>query len=447
MWVMFLTVLTQAQDAIRGRFAALVLGLLLAAGMPAYDLCAQVAAPASKPQKVVVLLPGFMGSNLWLCEELNPDNCDTLIWDADKFIANKKVLANMNALVRGKSTSFLTYGKITKYAKDKGFKVLTFPYDWRRSNETSAADLHDFLCKTVTKNSNVHLYFLAHSMGGLVLKTWLMSFLPHGCPGTETKPQVERIAFVATPHLGAVDTVNSLLNGKDMKKGMGFWSRTGEWFLSWFNRQVDERVSGLDSFSYTIDDTTIYFESVFELLPVTAAQCANDIINGIKSRDKYAPKITFAVSTTDAAWNDPKNDAGFVDLFDTETWDKLYLLRRISDKGGVLEIIKNYLTKAFSIAAEKTCLLAKFNPADAMPGNDRIHYIAGTGIPTISRIRFNGEEFKADDSLEGDGTVLTASAYDLLHSSATNRIEVTADHIGIMNHQAVRDEIERWSKD
>jgi hypothetical protein len=93
--------------------------------------------------------------------------------------------------------------------------VYVFPYDWRYSNVRSANKLVQFVRALQQKklrsllpvNWDKTFDFACHSMGGLVFRQFLAAW-------TDGPPPVHRVVFIATPHLGSVDAVESMIRGE-----------------------------------------------------------------------------------------------------------------------------------------------------------------------------------------------------------------------------------------
>ena len=129
--------------------------------------------------------------------------------------------------------SGLNYGGVD-YG-DQHFTCFQFPYDWRRELSESAVELHDFLLeqRAYVRAERVRLHgeaavdaagpikfdVVAHSMGGLVLRYYLM-YGPtplDRVPATPTwagAELVDQAILVGTPSLGAVDAMLTLVDGK-----------------------------------------------------------------------------------------------------------------------------------------------------------------------------------------------------------------------------------------
>lgn len=129
--------------------------------------------------------------------------------------------------------------------------VHSFHYDWRKSNQTTAVHFDRWLCDELRglelSVEEIRLLFIAHSMGGLVLRHWLKDFFENGRSCSSLKPsQISKIIFAGTPHLGSQEAVNSLVNGES--------SLTENWLFFMFNGDGIVR-------------DAVTFESVYELLP------------------------------------------------------------------------------------------------------------------------------------------------------------------------------------
>lgn len=87
------------------------------------------------------------------------------------------------------------------------FFHLSFSYDWRKSFYVAAAGLFDLIEKTYAENGGTRLHLVAHSMGGLVIRTMLAR---HGSAALWRK--LGRIVFVGTPHFGSPAVAGYLAN-------------------------------------------------------------------------------------------------------------------------------------------------------------------------------------------------------------------------------------------
>src|SRR5262249_33304242 len=127
-----------------------------------------------------------------------------------------------------------------------------------------AKELTDYLCARAPKLQKRPLVFYAHSMGGLVLKNWLI-YQYHdkkavcsetGTSIADTLGKIERLIFVGTPHSGAPMAVEALaekynLAGRSADAG---WKN---WFIKGAGRFFSR---SLNKFGGT-------FPSLYELLP------------------------------------------------------------------------------------------------------------------------------------------------------------------------------------
>jgi pimeloyl-ACP methyl ester carboxylesterase len=92
---------------------------------------------------------------------------------------------------------------------------ITFPYDWRRSNRESAAELKLLVdeklqqWRTFSHFKNAKVILLAHSMGGLVSRYYLEVF-----GGWR---DCRALITFGTPYWGAVDAIDYVINGYKQK--------------------------------------------------------------------------------------------------------------------------------------------------------------------------------------------------------------------------------------
>ncbi|WP_077003198.1 alpha/beta hydrolase [Variovorax sp. KK3] len=80
-----------------------------------------------------------------------------------------------------------------------------FPYDWRKSFAHSAAALRDAVLDC-HKQTGKKVHLVAHSMGGLMVRSALMLH------GDELWPKIEKVVFVGTPHYGSPSIAGYLKN-------------------------------------------------------------------------------------------------------------------------------------------------------------------------------------------------------------------------------------------
>lgn len=152
--------------------------------------------PAKAP--VVFLLPGIMGSHL--C-----DNGNDRIWIELTNLGSGKFssLKDLNAASEEKLVDSF-YGDLI-VSLGATHRVIPFPFDWRRSVLDAVSSLKKLVEKELSRDPDVPIRFLAHSMGGLVVRALLAKnpeFLDR--PGS-------RVVFLGTPNNGAYEALNTLL--------------------------------------------------------------------------------------------------------------------------------------------------------------------------------------------------------------------------------------------
>jgi hypothetical protein len=94
--------------------------------------------------------------------------------------------------------------------------LFLFPYDWRNKNEQSANDLKDFIgcikrLYNAQNDPNFKVQIIAHSMGGLVARRYILDGVYGSAPYTH---HVERMITLGTPWLGAPKAILPIYNGE-----------------------------------------------------------------------------------------------------------------------------------------------------------------------------------------------------------------------------------------
>jgi len=211
----------------------------------------------------LVFIPGIYGSTL-------SDEGGKVFWGDNGIGSNglsldkypnlvPALFKNVRFSVGMLGTTVRGYAGIERNARHLAKDVLTFAYDWRKSNKSSSAQLNQFLCSHIPANGRRNrIVFVAHSMGGLVLRHWIKDFLGEelGSSSCIKRDDVETFIFAATPHIGSLEPVRTLFEGET-------------------NLDINPIVSSLFTGRMATDGIT--FESAYELLPahnIAGPDCA-----------------------------------------------------------------------------------------------------------------------------------------------------------------------------
>jgi len=186
--------------------------------------------PPSTALTPVILIPGIMGSYLddQNGEEVWPNIIKMMLPGDDSYLndlelnylgypdENKKIMPT--EIVRKILTNDYFNGLINEL-KDKGYQeninLFYFPYDWRLDINWIAGDsplldvntLKNKIEQVLTTTGATKVNLIAHSMGGLVVKSYLQKF------GTE---KVNKFIDIATPQLGAPSAFKILFYGDNL---------------------------------------------------------------------------------------------------------------------------------------------------------------------------------------------------------------------------------------
>lgn len=133
--------------------------------------------------------------------------------------------------------------------------LFVFPYDWRLSVETAAAQLADYIGCVQRFYPDSQIDIVAHSMGGLVSRRYI---LDHG------GNPIQHLVTIATPWLGAPKAIYTMLTG-------------------------DFDIPQLVALHSTMKALAVYFQSAHELLPSRAYfDIASSPVTMVDSQPPYA---------------------------------------------------------------------------------------------------------------------------------------------------------------
>lgn len=114
---------------------------------------------------VVVILPGVMGSHLYVNKDRKWLHLNRII-DGSMYTHLQNDAVGVEAL----STHAHSYQELMSYLLRNGYEVTVMPYDWRHSTKTAAKELDDLLGELLDAGRLVSI--VSHSMGGLVTRAW-----------------------------------------------------------------------------------------------------------------------------------------------------------------------------------------------------------------------------------------------------------------------------------
>lgn len=191
----------------------------------------------NKFKDVVVLLPGITGSvlaargkevwspsagSLWRAVKSFGESITGLELNADdpSEVTAPRLIPDITIIPRFMKID--GYTRIEEYliaqlGLERGRNYFPFPYDWRLDNRINAerlarnADRWLTEWRTSSGAADARLVLIGHSMGGLVARHFLEC--------REGWKQTRALITLGTPHQGALNAVDFLVNG--MKKGIG----------------------------------------------------------------------------------------------------------------------------------------------------------------------------------------------------------------------------------
>lgn len=161
-------------------------------------------------RRVVVFVPGLMGSELWLGNERVWPNVKTIFTNPEIYLYPSKIpLEPRNIVDEVVIIPNLIkqdqYNRLGDYLVDelnyrRGVDYFEFSYDWRQDVRTSARQLSELIQAIPVDKP---LILIGHSLGTLVSRYYVE------CLGGDKR--VERLILMGGPHKGAVKGLTSML--------------------------------------------------------------------------------------------------------------------------------------------------------------------------------------------------------------------------------------------
>ncbi|MFF3691395.1 lipase family alpha/beta hydrolase [Streptomyces sp. NPDC002187] len=348
----------------------------------------------------LIFVPGVMGSilastglgGIWWLDIKSRNRIDSLALSADGLSD-----AHPSFKVSPVTVDSLYEGFLFPAARRPDTQPLAFPYDWRKPLHTSADHFRQTVldCRA-TAHPRVPINVVAHSMGGLVVRTALMRH-------PDLWQHIGKIVFLGTPHYGSPAIGGYLKNH--------LW---GFELLALLGR-------------YLSRDTFRTLHGVISLLPAPA---------GIypESSDE---------SSTQTPYDHP---CGNFDFYDAGAW-----------RLNLAPAQELHLQSVLDAAARQHRDLHIWHQSLDQVVRDRMAVIAGTGFKTLFRLAYNkrmGFLWQHMDRIttriphhpdrDGDGRVPLASAR--LPWTAETRY-INGEHGSLPNLPDVQQDVWRFLKD
>lgn len=156
------------------------------------------------PGAEIILLPGIMGSELADVQgEFGKVWVDLVgLSLGNDFAALRLDPAGQNDATPGSRIEPAglfkrAYFKTQTWLWMRGHAIHTFAYDWRKALDTSALRLRDFVEAKTAGDANKQFVFIAHSMGGLVVRRYL------DLCGAQAEDRLDKLIMLGTPNHGS----------------------------------------------------------------------------------------------------------------------------------------------------------------------------------------------------------------------------------------------------
>lgn len=394
-------------------------------------------AAAAETFPLFIFVPGIMGSRL---TKTLPDGKTAVIWGRADGVFTKpnkllqydqadKVAAEPLEDYYVFNKAFDVYGKAVAKLSfldlSAGNSVRKFGYDWRQSNGRSATKFATWMCDNKAEFATRPLVIIAHSMGGLVLKSWLKDiYESSGCASGETFAnwaKIKRIIFVGTPHYGAPKAITAFADNYSL-------------FVDRDDTTLNAILGFADAttFSKSLNAFGATFPSAYELLP---------IVNTNKCfADPKWPSQVFVKSTNGTT-------SSQIDLFEPSTWKLLGWPRTIDPSINRADFVDKQLPKLLSSAREFACGISHYRPEQKFD----VVWLSGMRRKTICEVTINqpatlNEAATIDTKLcdDGDGTVPKWIASERMYSTANTSRSTGEGHLHLVGSDEFMDYLDDY---
>jgi len=414
-----------------GRFLALTwAGILISSGLARADV------PLHKD--VLVFVPAYEGSQLFDPTLEKKGDDPPCVWGSLDAATDAKLyeaLRMPNPLV---AKEMLSAGPIDIYRGfvsgmtddhdqaphfhpyTQGADFFTFSYDWRQEIATVSAPLlaqaldhyaHLHEEKTGIPAAETRFIIVAHSMGGLVARTFLSE-------NPQWADRISRLYLVGTPNLGSVKAIKTIITGPDTLKQqvMGF----PESLLTILPNNVDSNITKL---------VAITRPSLYELLPFQDPCWECVAADGSRTRVSALDVLNVG------PWQPYWPTAGLERKFFLDGWLKERIAEgrkkiNLPDWEFCQDPDDGPLQHLLAQAREWRLKMGSLNYTNTLltrPGEDgRLKVILGTGTMTPTGVISEGAHdfctarYTYTPDNDGDGTVTGVSVLDDLHPTTEN---------------------------
>jgi pSer/pThr/pTyr-binding forkhead associated (FHA) protein len=169
--------------------------------------------PKGSARRIVIFVPGLMGSEMWRGSERIFPNIKTLFTNPEVLqyplpLEPRKILDQV--VIVPNLIKLDQYNRLGDYLVEeldyqRGVDFFEFPYDWRQDVRTSARQL-GALIESLPRSQP--LVIIAHSLGTMVSRYYIERLGGKG--------RVERVILLGGPHRGVVKALTSLLAAPEL---------------------------------------------------------------------------------------------------------------------------------------------------------------------------------------------------------------------------------------
>ncbi len=174
---------------------------------------ADASMPKGAARRIVVFVPGLMGSELWRGNERVFPNIRTLFTNSESMLypvplESRKIVDEV--VIVPNLIKLDQYNRLGDYLVEelgyqRGVDFFEFPYDWRQDVRTSARQLSALI---ESHPRTQPLILIGHSLGTMVSRYYIVR--------QGGKSRVERVILMGGPHRGMIKALTSMLDAPEV---------------------------------------------------------------------------------------------------------------------------------------------------------------------------------------------------------------------------------------